>query len=111
MKIRRKAITLQAWHNTKGKAVNERPAESMPIWLQKVAEPAAKPDTTFVINDPKEDRGTKVVHAGDVVYLAPDGSIHAINLARFKQEYEIADIQAKVSTSAKPEDAVPEKKA
>ena len=100
MKIRRKQITLQAWHNTKGKAVNERPAEPLPLWLQKVAEPGAKPDTTFIINDPREDRGSKVVHAGDVVYLSPDGSIHSIPLARFKQEYDIVDIQAKVTPKA-----------
>ena len=107
MKIRRKQLTLMAWHNSKGPTPAGRSAEPLPPWLQKVAESGAKPDTTFIVDDPREGRGRKVVHAGDVVYLALDGSIHSIPLTRFKQEYDIADIQAKVPPQVKPEDPVP----
>lgn len=105
MKIRRRPLTLTAWHNSKGPTPAGRPAEPMPQWLKKTAEPSAAPGATFVIFDAIGD-ARKLIHAESIVYQAVDGSIHAITLKRFGQEYEIADIHAKVPDKA-PEDPVP----
>lgn len=93
MRIKRKPLLLNAWHNSKGPTPAGKPPEPMPPWLQSAAEKGAKPDTTFLLKP--EDPGSigKLVNAGDIVYQAPDGGIHSISLARFKQEYDVVDLQ------------------
>lgn len=104
MKIRRKPLTLTAWHNSKGPTPGGKPAEPLPLWLKKVAEKDAAPDTTFTF-DQGDRGGRRLCFAGDIVYQAVDGSIHSISPTRFKQEYEIADIQAKIAQPEPPPEA------
>lgn len=101
MRIKRKPLLLNAWHNSKVPNLAGKPAEPMPPWLKSIAEKSAAPDTTFIIVS-NEQR--KLVTAGDIVYQAPDGSVHSVTLARFKQEYDLVDLQPKIP------DAAPEKK-
>lgn len=93
MRIKRKPLLLNAWHNSKGPRPGDNPAEPMPPWLQKAAEKDAKPDTTFLLKPDDPGFVGKLVNAGDVVYQAPDGGIHSISLARFTQEYDVVDLQ------------------
>jgi hypothetical protein len=90
MRIKRKPLLLNAWHNSKGNRPGGKPAEPMPPWLKSIAERAAAPDTTFTI---VTNERTKLITAGDVVYQAPDGSVHSVTLDRFKQEYDVVDLQ------------------
>jgi hypothetical protein len=93
MRIKRKPLLLNAWHNSKGPRPGDKPAEPMPRWLQAAAEKDAKPETTFLLKPDDPGATGKLVSAGDVVYQAPDGGIHSISLDRFKQEYDVVDLQ------------------
>jgi hypothetical protein len=61
----------------------------MPPWVKGSAEKAAKPGTTFLIY---QTGGDMICPVGSVVYQAFDGSLHCINMERFKTEYEIINV-------------------
>lgn len=90
MRIKRKPLLLNAWHNSKGNRPGGKPPEPMPPWLKSIAEATAKPDTTFLV---AVDGNRRIITAGDVVYQAPDGSVHSVTLDRFNQEYDLVDLQ------------------
>lgn len=91
MRIKRKSLILLAWQNSTDPSPAGKPAEPMPQWLKTVAEPAAEPGTTFTVSMGDE---RKLVRAEDIVYQAPNGTVHSIDLARFKQEYDEINLQA-----------------
>lgn len=101
MRIKRKPLLLNAWHNSKGARPGGKPAEPMPPWVKSLAEKSAAPDTTFVLNTPQ---GKKIVRADDIVYQSPDGSVHSIRMERFKQEYDLVDLQPNKSVPPNPGD-------
>jgi len=88
MRVKRKPLLMLAWHNSIEPGP-QGPAEPMPPWVKGSAEKAAKPGTSFLI---EQVQGRILCPAGHVVYQALDGSLHCITLERFKTEYEIINV-------------------
>lgn len=97
MRIKRKPLLLNAWHNSKDNRPGDKPPEPMPPWVHDAAEKAAEPGTTFLLKPADPGAMSKVVNADDVLYRAPDGGIHSVSMARFKQEYDVIDLQPKLN--------------
>lgn len=91
MRARRKPLIVNCWHNSTSKRPDGGPPESMPPWVRSVAEKEAAPGKTFLI---QTTSAKFLVPTESVVYQAPDGSLHAITVERFKTEYEPINVAA-----------------
>lgn len=91
MRAKRKPILVACWHNSIGKRPDGGPPEPMPPWVRSVAEKGARPGTTFLI----EQVNSRILcPAENVLYQAPDNSVHAISIERFQAEYEPINVAA-----------------
>jgi hypothetical protein len=101
MKIKRKPLLLEGWHNSKEPRPDGHPAEPMPKWLKESSERSAAPGTTFLTLSSNQEI---IVHAGHIVYRDALGGVHSISPERFAQEYDIVDLQKKDKEDEKPEE-------
>lgn len=100
MRLKHKPLEYEVWENS-----NAIGAEPMPDWVRKVAEPSAKPGTTFLIDSNNEMYGRRLVPAGHYLVQGPT-DVYPCSPKAIQAVYEWPEPNSIASTDLPPEHIV-----
>lgn len=97
MRLKHKPLEYEVWENRDGLG-----AEPMPDWVKAVAEPSAKPGTTFLIDSNNEMYGRRLVPAGHYLVQGPT-DVYPCSPRAIEAVYEVPQPNVVATADLPPE--------